>query len=211
MHSRAGDDYDENLMREQSEKGAQWILACLLQITPGQPVTTTLESQHTRYMIRNALRYPAANAGLIDQEGLEIIGVRNTGVAAEQAPPVSSPHIASIPTQKGRITDQLMQARKSFDIDNELLEVPYEHLDAPVLHYDGSKKTPFLGHWDLRLSSQHVVKFSMPTTIRFHLLKSPNSSPVHCRGCARSSHRSIKSSRYEIHRGRANRLDSRAT
>jgi hypothetical protein len=63
-------------MRKQSARGAQWIPACLLQIIPGQIVTTTLDSGHTRDMIKNALRLPAENFGLIEEEGLEIIGVK---------------------------------------------------------------------------------------------------------------------------------------
>jgi hypothetical protein len=67
---------DDRLMREQSERGAQWIPACLLQIMPGQIVKTTLGSNHTCEMIKHALRLPAENLGLIEEEDLDIIGVK---------------------------------------------------------------------------------------------------------------------------------------
>jgi hypothetical protein len=67
---------NERLMREQSEHGAQWIPACLLQIMPGQVVKTTLGSNHTKEMIKHALRLSTENLGLIEEEGLEIIGVK---------------------------------------------------------------------------------------------------------------------------------------
>jgi hypothetical protein len=67
---------EDRLMREQSERGAQWIPACLLQIMPGQIVKTTLDSNHTSEMIKHALRLPAENLGLIEEEGLDIIGMK---------------------------------------------------------------------------------------------------------------------------------------
>jgi len=67
---------NEEIMRHQSERGAQWIPACLLEIIPGQVITTTLGPQHTGEMIKKALRLPAGNYDLIEKEGLEIIGVK---------------------------------------------------------------------------------------------------------------------------------------
>jgi hypothetical protein len=68
---------NDTLMRKQSAQGAQWIPACLLQIVPNQVVTTTLRPVHTSQMIRHALRLPAENVGLIEDEGLEIMGVKS--------------------------------------------------------------------------------------------------------------------------------------
>jgi hypothetical protein len=62
---------NERLMREQSDHGTQWIPACLLQIMPGQVVKTTLGSNHTKEMIKHALRLPAESLGLIEEEGLD--------------------------------------------------------------------------------------------------------------------------------------------
>jgi hypothetical protein len=67
---------NDTLMRKQSAQGAQWIPACLLQIVPNQVVTTTLGPVHTSQMIRHALRLPAENVDLIEDEGLEIMGVK---------------------------------------------------------------------------------------------------------------------------------------
>jgi hypothetical protein len=74
---RRPEETEEGLMRAQSVDGAQWIPARLLEIMPGQVVKTTLGSKHTSDMIANALRLPAENAGLIENEGLEIIGVKS--------------------------------------------------------------------------------------------------------------------------------------
>ena len=67
----------DSLMKEQSINGAQWIPAMLLQIKENQMVKSPLPSVYVSDMIRKALRLPAANAHLIQNEGLEILGVKN--------------------------------------------------------------------------------------------------------------------------------------
>ena len=67
---------NDEIMRHQTERDAQWIPACLLEIISGQIITTTLGSKHKREMIKKALRLPAGNYDLIEKEGLEIIGVK---------------------------------------------------------------------------------------------------------------------------------------
>ena len=62
--------------KEQSLQGAQWVPAYLLEILPDQPMTVQMSSNHTTAMIKYALRYPAANAFLIESEGLEKLGIR---------------------------------------------------------------------------------------------------------------------------------------
>lgn len=61
-------------MREQSEKGAQWIPACLLQILPHQVIRSTLPTSHVPGMMAKALRLPAHNAAMIVKEGFKILG-----------------------------------------------------------------------------------------------------------------------------------------
>jgi hypothetical protein len=63
-------------MREQSKDGAQWIPACLLEILPYQPMTGQMSPEQTTEMLNHALHLPAKNAGLIDQEGLRILGLK---------------------------------------------------------------------------------------------------------------------------------------
>ncbi|CAN9187777.1 unnamed protein product [Alternaria alternata] len=64
-------------MREQSKDGAQWIPACLLEILPYQPMTGQMSPEHTTEMLNHALHLPAKNAGLIDKEGLRILGLKS--------------------------------------------------------------------------------------------------------------------------------------
>ena len=73
---RHGETLDD-LMKEQCLNGAQWIPACLLQIKDNQIVKSPLPSAHVFDMIRKALRLPAANASLIENEGLKILGVND--------------------------------------------------------------------------------------------------------------------------------------
>jgi hypothetical protein len=63
-------------MREQTLGGAQWIPACLLEIVPHQQTAAPLSANHTTEMLKDAVRLPAENAGLIDSEGLDILGFR---------------------------------------------------------------------------------------------------------------------------------------
>jgi eukaryotic translation initiation factor 2C len=63
-------------MDEQSVRGAIWIPANLLEILPDQTANVELCSQHTADMITMALREPGYNAGLIDLEGLEKLGIK---------------------------------------------------------------------------------------------------------------------------------------
>lgn len=67
---------NDEIMRHQTERGAQWIQTCLLEIIPGQIITTKLGSKDTREMIKKSLRLPAGNYDLIEKEGLGIIGVK---------------------------------------------------------------------------------------------------------------------------------------
>ena len=69
----------DTIMREQSLGGAQWIPACLLEIVPNQMTNAMLSPEHTAEMLRNAVRLPAANAGLIVEEGLPMIGLKTSG------------------------------------------------------------------------------------------------------------------------------------
>jgi hypothetical protein len=61
-------------LKDQSEQGAIWIPACLLEIVPNQPVTMPLNPGHTTLMIDNALRLPAPNVKYISTEGLNVCG-----------------------------------------------------------------------------------------------------------------------------------------
>jgi eukaryotic translation initiation factor 2C len=63
-------------MGEQSDRGAIWVPANLLEILPDQTTNVELCSQHTADMIAMALREPGSNAGLIDLEGLEKLGIK---------------------------------------------------------------------------------------------------------------------------------------
>ncbi|KAI4951959.1 hypothetical protein J4E91_003421 [Alternaria rosae] len=133
---------NDEIMQHQTERGAQWIPACLLEIISGQIITTTLGSKHTREMIKKALRLPAGNYDLIEKEGLEIIGVK---------------------TQSG----QQPLASMGFEVDKELIEVPAVTLKQPILRFANmpapkksnpntkpiattSTKTLDLGRWDLK-------------------------------------------------------------
>lgn len=78
-------------MRKQTLEGAIWIPACLLEIVPNQPMTAPLQPRHTSEMIRYALRYPAANAALIDQEGLELLGLKAPAVQGSNRDLVCDP------------------------------------------------------------------------------------------------------------------------
>jgi eukaryotic translation initiation factor 2C len=69
------DTANETKMRKQTLDGAIWIPACLLEILPNQAVHGLLSADNTAQMIKQAVRLPAANAGRIVQEGLEVLGV----------------------------------------------------------------------------------------------------------------------------------------
>jgi hypothetical protein len=68
---------DPTQMRRQTLDGAVWIPACLLEILPNQAVHNLLSANDTAEMIKQAVRLPAANAGRIVQEGLEILGAKS--------------------------------------------------------------------------------------------------------------------------------------
>lgn len=120
---------EDGLMRSQSAQGALWIPACLLQIIPGQVIKTTLNNMHTSEMIRHALRLPAENVGLLEEEGLDIMGVR-AGSDGQQ-PLVSdllSDHIHLDPLTA-------VWTSVGFEVDDELIEVPAVRLPQPKLLY----------------------------------------------------------------------------
>ncbi|KAH5324478.1 hypothetical protein HBI12_092410 [Parastagonospora nodorum] len=73
------DTSKDTTMREQSLGGAQWIPACLLEIVPNQLTNAMLSTEHTTEMLRDAVRLPAANAGLIIKEGLPMLGLKTPG------------------------------------------------------------------------------------------------------------------------------------
>jgi hypothetical protein len=64
-------------MKQQHLDGAQWIPAGLLEILPFQPMTGQMSGRQTTEMLKHALHYPAKNAGLIDLEGLTMMGVKS--------------------------------------------------------------------------------------------------------------------------------------
>jgi hypothetical protein len=66
----------EELMREQSEGGAVWVPADLLEICPNQPTRAVLNANHAKAMIDNACRQPTENAALIDEEGLQELRIK---------------------------------------------------------------------------------------------------------------------------------------
>jgi hypothetical protein len=80
VHSfRPGSTTEED-MKQQTIDGAQWIPACFLEILPYQPMTGQMDADHTRAMMDHALHLPAENAGLIDAEGLEVLGVKSQSI-----------------------------------------------------------------------------------------------------------------------------------
>jgi hypothetical protein len=63
------------VMQTQSEQGAIWIPATLLQICPFQQTKGSLDPDHTSSMITLACRRPLQNLSLINREGLEQLGI----------------------------------------------------------------------------------------------------------------------------------------
>jgi hypothetical protein len=83
-------------MKQQTIDGAQWIPACFLEILPYQPMTGQMDADHTRAMMDHALHLPAENAGLIDAEGLEVLGVKSQSISqAGSASAITAPANAS--------------------------------------------------------------------------------------------------------------------
>ena len=75
---------DRDTMETQSEKGAIWIPACLLQIESHQLVKGVLGTEHIKDMINHALRLPGPNANLIVQEGFRLLGINNEETKASE-------------------------------------------------------------------------------------------------------------------------------
>ena len=79
-------------MRQQTLGGAQWIPACLPEILPNHQTAAPLSPDHTTQMLRDAVRLPAENAGLIDTEGLTTLGLRSSTQATSQDKLVCYPY-----------------------------------------------------------------------------------------------------------------------
>lgn len=65
-------------MQAQAANGAIWIPANLLEICPNQATKATLDGMHTSRMLNAACRRPLDNAGLIDLEGLAVLGLKGS-------------------------------------------------------------------------------------------------------------------------------------
>ncbi|KAG9194008.1 hypothetical protein G6011_04043 [Alternaria panax] len=153
------DETLEDLMREQSLKGAQWIPAFLLEIVPNQTTKATLSGAHTTSMLNAALRLPRANATMIEEEGLARLGIKNQ-------------------------TNQSPLAKLGFAVSTDLITIPGKMLELPHLYY-GPHKSNLLKTAPLsaqlrqlttrkrELSSWNLeqVTFAKPGSIgKFHVL-----------------------------------------
>lgn len=68
-------------MRAQSDAGAIWIPAELLQIVPYQMVKGLLSPKHMSEMIKFAVRSPKENANFLIKEGLQTMKLEQGGIA----------------------------------------------------------------------------------------------------------------------------------
>jgi eukaryotic translation initiation factor 2C len=185
---RRPEETEEGLMRAQSVDGAQWIPARLLEIMPGQVVKTTLGSKHTSDMIANALRLPAENAGLIENEGLEIIGVKSNNGGKQ--PLVNLP-VEQVIVRSMQYTD-FPQGVAGLFCQRKIDRGSAETLAQPKLNYHNTSKTPELGHWNLQ-----NIKFRNGATIgRLHMLEMPDSS---LQGCTLKQAREALSNQLKTH------------
>jgi hypothetical protein len=75
VKSKHGQQLAESQVKEQTEGGALWIPACLLEIVPNQVISMTLGSSHTSDMIKCAAHLPARNVDLITKEGFKMLGL----------------------------------------------------------------------------------------------------------------------------------------
>ncbi|GIZ47629.1 hypothetical protein CKM354_001071600 [Cercospora kikuchii] len=106
--------------------GALWIPSEYLEIEPYQTFGNMLNADHMRDMLATALKSPASNQAAIVEEGLGFLGVGDAQ------------------------TQNALSKTYNFEIGHQLIRIPAQFLNAPVIRYlNTTKPNITIASWDV--------------------------------------------------------------